>query len=245
MSYELILENYQGPIAKLLELIEEKKLAITLVNLAEVTGSFFEYIKELENSLARQDSSLQVLGGQVADFLVIASKLLLIKSKVLLPTLPLTDEEETDIKNLELRLKLYQELKQTQVYIKTGWHAVPVSLSREFLMARTPSFYPPAAIGPAELKSGLQNLLGEIEKFLKPVVRIKKEMVDLKTKIEEIFSRLTEKPVGFGQFKNGKSKSEIVTLFLAILHLIREQLISADQPGKFEEIIIARNGGAA
>ncbi len=237
MPYELTLEHYQGPIAKLLELIEEKKLEITFVNLAEVTGSFFEYLKKLEAE--NKDHSL------VADFLVIASKLLLIKSKVLLPTLPLTDEEETDIKDLEARLRLYQELKKAQIHIKSGWHAAPVSLSREFLMAKAPAFYPPGKVGPNELKSGLQNLLGEIEKFLKPVVRVKNEIVNLKAKIEEIFSRLTEKPVGFGKFKDGKGKSEIVVLFLAILHLIREQLISADQPGGFEEITIARNGGPA
>ncbi len=237
MPYELSLESYQGPIGKLLELIEEKKMEITLVNLAEVTGSFFEYLKKLEAE--HKDHSL------VADFLVVASKLLLIKSKVLLPTLPLTEEEESDIKNLEARLRLYQELKKAQVHIKSNWHPVPVLMTREFLMARAPAFYPPSKIEPKDIKAGLQNLLGEIEKFLKPVVRIKSEIINLKAKIEEIFARLTEKPMGFGKLKNGKARSEIVVLFLAILHMIRDQLISVDQPGQFGEITIVKNGGPA
>ncbi len=237
MAYELSLEHYQGPIAKLLELIEDKKLEITLVNLAEVTGSFFEYLRKLESE--HKDHSL------VADFLVIASKLLLIKSKILLPTLPLTEEEESDIKNLELRLRLYQELKKAQVHVQDGWRSAPVIMTREFLMAKAPAFYPPAKVSPSELKSGLRNLIGEIEKFLKPVVRVKNEIVNLKAKIEEIFSRLTSAPTKFGSFKDGKGKSEVVVLFLAILHLIREQLISADQAGQFEEITIVKNGSAA
>lgn len=237
MPYELSLEHYQGPIAKLLELIEEKKLEITLVNLAEVTGSFFEYLRKLEAE--HKDHSL------VADFLVIASKLLLIKSKVLLPTLPLTDDEESDIKDLEMRLRLYQELKKAQVYVKSGWHPAPVLAVREFMMAKAPAFYPPPNVGSKELKSGLQALIGEIEKFLKPVVRIKSEIVNLRAKIEEIFARLTAAPTKFGALKNGKAKGEIVVLFLAILHLMREQLVSADQSGQFEEITIVKNGGTA
>ena len=237
MPYELSLEHYQGPIAKLLDLIEEKKLEITLVNLADVTGSFFDYLRKLEAE--HKDHSL------VADFLVIASKLLLIKSKVLLPTLPLTDEEESDIKNLELRLRLYQELKKAQVHVKDGWRPAPVLMTREFMMAKAPAFYPPAKVGPEELKKGLQNLIGEIEKFLRPVVRIKNEIVNLRAKIEEIFSRLTSAPTKFGNLRSGKAKGEIVVLFLAILHLIREQLISADQSGQFEEITIVKNGGTA
>ncbi len=237
MPYELTLEHYQGPIAKLLELIEEKRLEITLVDLADVTGSFFKYLKKLEAE--HKDHSL------VADFLVIASKLLLIKSKVLLPTLPLTEEEETDIRNLEARLLVYQELKKTLVYIKSGWHPAPVLMTREFLMTKAPAFYPPSKIGPGDLKSGLQNLLGEIEKFLKPVVRVKSEIINLKAKIEEVFARLTERPIGFGKLKDGKGKSEVVVLFLAVLHLIREQLISVDQPGQFGEITIVKSGGPA
>lgn len=61
----------------------------------------------------------------LADFLVVASKLILIKSKVLLPSLPLTEEEELDIRGLEGRLKIYQEFKKAQVHIKGLWRVSP------------------------------------------------------------------------------------------------------------------------
>ena len=84
MNYELKTEQFSGPIEKLWELIEEKKLEITELNLAEVTADFLNYLKTIE----------KVEPKLLADFVVIASRLLLIKSKALLPNLELTVEEE-------------------------------------------------------------------------------------------------------------------------------------------------------
>ncbi len=232
MSYELRTEAFQGPLNKLLELIEEKKMEITIVALADVTGGFFEYLKKLEES--RVDHSL------LADFLVIASKLLLIKSKVLLPSLPLTEEEESDIRSLEGRLRIYQEFKKAQVHVKDLWHVSPVLFSREYLMTKETVFYPPKSVTAELLAKASAKVAGELEKFLKPIVKVKNEIIHLKQKIEEVFKRLTEAPVGFKKMHADRSRGELVILFLAILHLIKDQLISADQDGQFDEIVIAR-----
>ncbi len=116
MDYSLALETYQGPLDKLLELIEEKKLAITELALAEVTSDFLSYVEELQK---KEAGSVKL--GFLADFLVIASKLLLIRSKALLPSLTLTEEEKEDIHDLETRLKVYQELKHAQRHVKQAW----------------------------------------------------------------------------------------------------------------------------
>ena len=116
MSYELKFDYYEGPLDKLLNLVEEKKLEITAVNLAEVTADFIKYVETLEAEGAR---------GTIADFLIVASKLILIKSKVLLPGLELSEEEESDVRSLEFRLKLYKELKLAQARIKSGWSVPP------------------------------------------------------------------------------------------------------------------------
>ncbi|TSA44604.1 hypothetical protein D4R51_03410 [bacterium] len=232
MPYELNLESYQGPLQKLLELIEEKKMEITIVNLAEVTGGFFDYLKKLEASGA--DHSL------LADFLVIASKLLLIKSKVLLPSLPLTEEEELDIRGLEGRLRIYQEFKRAQAHVKNLWSVSPIMFSREYLMTKEAVFYPPKSVTANILAKIVAKVAGELEKFLKPVVAVKNEIIHLKEKIEEILKRLTEAPIGFKKMHLGRTRGELVILFLAILHLIKDQLISADQGEQFDEITIAR-----
>ncbi len=233
MSYELNLGQYKGPLEKLLELIEEKKLEITTVNLAEVTSGFFDYLRKLETEHANH--------SLVADFLVIASKLLLIKSKTLLPSLELTEEEETDIKNLEARLTLYQELKRTREYIKEAWHPGPMIYSRAFLSGTEPIFYPPKGCGGDTLHEAVARVAGELEKFFHPVVRVKNEIIHLKQKIEEMLSRLTDTPVSFKSFRGEKrERSELVVLFLAVLHLVRDQLVMAEQGSRFGDIMIAR-----
>src|SRR5258706_15754469 len=107
MTYELKIEQYEGPLEKLLQLIEERKLAITEISLAAVTDDFLKYLETM----------LEVPPGVLADFIVVASRLVLIKSKSLLPELPLTEEEEEDIKDLEQRLLLYKRLKEAERHV--------------------------------------------------------------------------------------------------------------------------------
>ncbi len=232
MNYELALENYKGPLDKLLELVEEKKMEITLVNLAAVTGDFLDYLKKMENKNA--DYSL------VADFLNIASKLLLIKSKILLPSLVLDDEEKEDIRDLERRLKIYQEFKKTNAFIKSGWSDIPRMASREFLSGMGSVFYPPAQLTSRDFLSAMVKISGELEMILKPKTVIKREIINLKAKIEEILKKLSEKPINFENLRIEKTRGELVVLFLAILHLLKNQLIYAEQSNHFEEIKIAK-----
>ncbi len=227
------LENYNGPLDKLLELVEEKKLEITLLSLAEVTGDFLKYVEKIEEI----DSRRFIL----ADFLVIASKLVLIKSRILIPALPLDEEEESDIKNLEARLKLYQELKKTREHIREGWNDFPKMASREFFIGEQVIFYPPKYLSPVDLEKVLAKIAGEFEQFFKPKITIKREMINLKTKIEEVLHRLTAGPFRISKLKEGTNRGELVVLFLAILHLIKDQLVFAEQTEHFGEIKIDKN----
>lgn len=233
MEYELKLENYNGPLDKLLELVEEKKLEITLLSLAEVTADFLKYVEKMEEIDHRRFI--------LADFLVIASKLVLIKSRVLIPSLPLEEEEESDIKNLEERLKLYQELKKTREYIREGWSDLPKMVSREFFIGEQVIFYPPPHLSSTDLKKVLVKIAGEFEQFFKSKIIIKREMISLKAKIEEVLHRLTAGPFRVSKLKEGTNRSELVVLFLAILHLIKDQLVFAEQTEHFGEIKIDKN----
>ena len=86
--FQIKLPEFEGPLDLLLYLIEREELDITKVSRAQVTGSYLEYIHLLEK--------LQV--DQVADFLVVAAKLLLIKSEALLPRPPeVRSDSEEDV----------------------------------------------------------------------------------------------------------------------------------------------------
>ncbi|MEK7465303.1 MAG: segregation/condensation protein A [Patescibacteria group bacterium] len=230
--YEVKNEQFKGPLEKLLELIEEKKLEITQLSLADVTADFLNYIKTLEGEAFAQQS--------MADFLVVASRLILIKSKALLPSLQLTAEEETDIKSLEIRLKLYHELKATHQMIRSTWDETSQMFSREFLMTTEPIFYPPANMGPEFLRDTLARMVGELEKVFRPTATVRREILHLKQKIEEVLARLTELPTQFNALQKGKGREEIVVLFLAVLHLIKDQFVHAVQDAQFGAITIAK-----
>lgn len=231
-QYELSLETYKGPIETLLDLIVEKKMEITLVSLAEVTGDFLNYVTALEG-----DPRYRTF---VADFLVIASKLIFIKSKTLLPSLVLTEDEEADIQNLESRLKLYKELKDAEKHIETLWHDFPQMGSREFLMSSERMFFPPEKTTLLSLKESMAKIYGELERLYAPVATIEREIVNLKQKIQEVLARITTEPTAFGEFKKSASRAEIVVLFLAVLHLVRDQMLSVDQDKHFSEIFVAK-----
>jgi len=232
MDYQLKLGYYQGPIDKLLELIEERKLEVSRISLAEVTNDFLNYLKDLEKEQAEP--------AIIADFIVVAARLILIKSKELIPSLVLTEEEEKEIKSFEWGLKIYQELKKTHYFIKEKWNEKPQMFSREFMSGTSFFFFPPADLRTDDLKKAMEKLTQTLESFFKPTLTIKERIIDLKTKMEEVLNKITEQELDFQELSKDKSKSEIIILFLAILHLIKDQLIQVEQRNHFGSIKVTK-----
>ena len=231
MQYTLNLEHYNGPLEKLLELVEKNELDISLISLAKVTGGFLDHLSKLQE----KDTPHAIL----ADFLVVASKLLLIKSKALIPTLELEEEDEEDIQNLETQLRIYKKIKLAKEHIKDGWREIPAMTSRELLMTKKAFFYPPKTLKIKDLADAFKKIVQEIEKF-RPVEVIKTEIINLEKKIKEIVQRITSMPAELKTFSGGNSKKELIVLFLAILHLLREEIIEVEQAKPFGEIHVAK-----
>src|SRR3989344_4122925 len=102
MSFTVKQEHFEGPLELLLDLIEKRKLFVSDVSLAKVADDYISYVKNL--------SEFPVADS--AHFVLIASTLLLIKSKSLLPNLDLTTEEQVSIEDLEHRLRLYERMRK-------------------------------------------------------------------------------------------------------------------------------------
>ena len=237
MAYAVDTSVYKGPIEKLLELVEEKKLEITEVNLAEVTGDFLAYFETLRQAQGKEQQDFKSI---VADFLVVASRLLLIKSRVLLPSLELDEEEEEDIRDLEFRLKLYKELKGTKAYVRENWSEVPFMAGREFLMSKEPMFLPPKKIRPVHLQKAMVRVFDELQQFLMPEEKIERVVMKLGDKIQELLNRLTEEPTDVGHLDGKKTREEVVTLFIAVLHLVRDHFVDVNQEDEYGKIFIAK-----
>lgn len=229
--YEVRLDKFSGPLEKLLELIEEKQLDITLVNLAKVTGDFLEYLKNLDEN-SKHPSVL-------ADFVVVASRLLLIKSKAILPSLELTEEEEIDIKDLEARLKIYKEFKEASLLVQQLWKKKQPAYGRELFMNLPVVFYPSKNLSLASLESHLIELIQELKALVPEKQAVKRVVITIEQKVKELLERFKESAEqSFHNLSKDKSRLEIIMLFLAILHLIRDRIIKSEQPEKFSDIII-------
>lgn len=233
MAYELKNEQFSGPLDKLLELIEEKKLSISTISLAAVTEDFLKYLE----SLPTVDFPL------LADFVAVASRLILIKSKSLLPSLELTEEEESDIKDLEKRLVIYQELKSAKKILEAKWKSGQVSAAREYLMGSyLKVFAPGKKLTKEALRMSLEKLFQALQKFSIETETIKDKIISLEEKIAEIVNRITK--IGETTLKklSGASKSEAIAAFLAILHLARDQMVRLEQAEHFSDIFVTKNG---
>lgn len=127
-TYELTVGEFKGPLEKLLELIEAEKMDVSEVSMARVTDDFLKYLDALKTSGLAEHAAEEMALDKIrldlrvlADFISVASRLIFLKSKYLLPGLSLTDEEEADIKDLEERLKRYQDLKPALRYLNQLW----------------------------------------------------------------------------------------------------------------------------
>jgi len=233
-SYKVQLENFEGPLDLLLSLIDESKLDISEISLAKITDQYLYYVKNSENlDLA-----------EIADFLVIAAKLLYIKSKLLLPDVDFGNDAEEDVSDLERQLKIYKEYHDARKVLQKIINKRNFTYSRTSLLAKIrPEFLPPKNIKVDNLKFSMERLINS----LKPIFKIPKKLIDrtinIKEKIEHIESLLNKREcITFSEFiKDKNNKTEIIVVFLAMLELIKKQTINAQQEFLFEEIIIKTN----
>lgn len=249
--YELRTTHYEGPLEKLLELIEARELAITEISLAEVTDDFLKYLEALRAAATEgegedAEARLRIL----ADFIVIASRLIFIKSKALLPDLTLTGDEESDVRDLEARLALYRDLKPTMKHIAALWSGGRRLYVRPYLLntasfvrggASYKVFYPPPALSSGTLREALGRLLELAARAAMERETVRDEVISLEAKMKEVIAHITEAiETRFSRLASERTRAEIIVTFLALLHLAREQLVTLEQESHFSDIIVKK-----
>ncbi len=229
MAYEVSTEEYSGPLQLLLELIEKEELPITDVSLSQVTDDYVKYIEK--NNVPPEE---------LADFLVIATKLLLIKSRTILPTQEELQEEAT---NLAAQLRLYKYFVEAAEHLETQFESSTGSFAREkATVLERDSFSPPEGIVADMLREAFQKLLKHLEPFfhlqqtaIERVVSVQERMKEIRASILNR-SRLTFKNI----VGSGKSKVEVVISFLALLELVKQKVVHVVQSETFNDIEVKR-----
>lgn len=219
--------EFEGPIEVLLRLIEERKMHISQVSLASVADDFISYLQTIEETKK----------SEIANFILVASTLMLIKSLALLPTLQVTSEEKEGIEDLERRLRLYQRMKDLSVHVKERFGA-QIIFSREGGKEITPVFAPTAEITGPGIVQAIKNLIQNFPKPEQiPQVVIKK-VISLEEAIESLTKRVQSAlQMSFKQFVgNQKEKVNVIVSFLGMLELVKRGIISVEQQNHFEDI---------
>jgi segregation and condensation protein A len=223
-EFEVKTEVFEGPLDLLLNLIEKRKLLINDLSLAQITDDYITYLKN-HNIFSVERS---------ANFIMVASTLLLIKSKSLLPTLELTSEEKHSIEDLELRLKIYKRIKDAEKNVAEVF-GKNISYFANDRKETTTVFVPPQNIKKEDIFLSIKNVLKNLPKLeIKPKVIVQK-VISLDVMINRLTERITQNlNMSFKDFSNyGKTeKVNIIVSFLAMLELVKEGIIEAVQEDK-------------
>jgi segregation and condensation protein A len=224
--------QFEGPLDLLLNLIEQRQLDITQIALAEVTEQFLQYIKQLDHI----DPTV------LADYLAIAAKLLVIKSKAILPTLEIEPEEEDAAIDLEAKLLLYKQFKEVAKYLKKLDNRRKQGFSRSLTFEEKISFFPDPNITTQELHSAILTVLSGLKELDNlPKAKVK-EAISIQEKINHLQSHLSQQVETklSDLLKSAKNKSEVIITFLALLELIKQKIFVAEQETLFADVVIKK-----
>lgn len=235
--YQVKTLAFEGPLELLLNLVESRKLFINEISLASVTDDFLKYSR----ALPKNDLS------ELTSFLSVASTLILVKSRSLLPGFVVTKEEEKDIADLESRLSLYAMMRDISAELSTKYGKTTIHMppEREFF---TSVFAPDPKLSVSSLHLAVGEVLSKVPKEeVLPEVRVRKII-----SIDEMLDRLTERiataaRVSFRDWQQSVSgedreavKGNVIVSFLAMLELVRQGFMDAMQGDAFADIELTK-----
>jgi segregation and condensation protein A len=237
MTYKVKLEVFEGPLDLLLYLIKKEEIDIYDIPIARITEQYLEYLE-----------LMQLLDLTIAgEFLVMAATLIHIKSRLLLPPDQTEAEQEEEDPRAELvkRLLEYKKFKeaastlgQMESHQKHFFPRVGSGIKMDDLPASEEEF----------IEASLFDLITAFTKVLKDIPKetfhkIIKDEFTVSEKIHDILHMICDKKTIFFTelFKAARNKTEVITIFLAILELIKIREIIVRQVAPFGDIEIIRN----
>ncbi len=236
-KYAIKLDNFEGPLDLLCHLVDKNKMDINQIKISEITDQYIDYINKM------QELNLDV----TSEFILMASTLLFIKSKSLLPK-QVEDEAELTEEELVHRIIEYKKYKEIskklkelyQVYSKR-FYKVPDKI--ELPARKLEQNYSKDLI-----EQSYKNLVEKNKsKINKNAINIEKiaitETVTVTSKVKDIFKELIKKPrFIFSKLCSAKkyTRLETVTAFSGILELTRRNKIKAQQERNFGDIIVEK-----
>lgn len=241
-QYAIKLDNFEGPLDLLCHLIDKNKMNIYDIKISEITDQYLEYINKAE------EMNLEV----TSEFLIMASTLVYIKSKGLLPKQEEAEEELTE-EELIARIIEYKKYKEITKKLRENYNefsgrffklaeeiTLPKQkLEKEYTNTIIPEIY-------AELVDRNKNRLNQNAENIKKIAIT--DTYTVASKVKEMFKELVRKPrfVFNKLYSLSKcNKVEVVTAFTGLLELTRRDKVRATQEELFGDIIVEKNKRAS
>ena len=227
-AFQLQLPVFEGPLDLLLYLIERQELDITAVSLVQVTDQYLSYLRSGE----------QIDATALAEFIATGARLLLLKSRALLPKPPVEEEPEEDLgEELVRRLREYRRFKEVASALRdieeSGRHAYP-------RLAPPPSVPLPTGLDGVTLDLLLQLFQEALERepAAEPEGVVERQEITVEEKVAELSQALRrQQRVSFRKFISAcRSRVEVIVAFMAVLELIKDLRLWAEQDALFGDI---------
>lgn len=227
-DFKVKIGEFEGPLDLLLNLIEKRKMHISQVSLAQVADDYVNYLQK-----EGIDQDMEAM----ANFIMVASTLMLIKSLALLPGLQLTEEEKSDTSNLEERLKQLKRTRELSIHIKErfGKKIIFPQIERR---KETVVFSPTKEITGSNFLISIKELIKNLPKVELIPEKIIRKVVSLEEVISDLASRVSRAmKMSFNDFVKDKAdKVNIIVSFLGMLELVKQGAIDIEQKAHFADI---------
>lgn len=238
MGYVVKLDDFEGPLEVLLQLISKAKLSVEDVSISEITGQYMNYIEHM------QEMDMEI----TSEFLLMASTLLYIKSCKLLPDNKASRAEPDDDLESDLKIKLmeYSKIKQAATSLEdkalansTSYYKVQMkSQAVEHVVPKLPVY------DSRKLSEAMARIADKIKKVpQKPVIHtVKRDTKTFKVRINELklLFEKCKRMAFFDLFTRSCNRFEVVLTFMAVLKMASDGMLELFQTKPFTDVIIRR-----
>ena len=226
---KLELAQFSGPLDLLLSLVKENKLNISQLSLSTITEQYLRYLEKLEKNKAEE----------LADFLVIGTRLLYLKARLLLPQFA---PEEEEGESLETQLRMYKLFVDASRRFNKIWQNNYLAFFRVEPPRRPEITSWPANLSRASLFASLTALISR----LKPLQALPQATIDATVSMKEKLDRIKNilkkiKRINFFEIlENAHNGTEVIVSFLALLELVKLKTVSLKQEAAFGDIMVEK-----
>ncbi len=238
-KYVVTIDNFDGPLDLLLHLIKEQDIDIYDIKIEDITKQYLDYIRHMK------ELNLEI----ASEYLVMASELIEIKSKMLLPK---KKEKEDDDYEEDPRELLIERLLAYKRYKEVTSEFKDLELTRKMVFTREPDNLNryvkedenSEELGVADLIDAFNNLLKRKELDRPIATKITKKELSVTEKVNKIKNILrNKKKINFEDIFEVSTKEEVIISFLSVLEMVKKDEILLTQEGNFKNIVISLKEG--